>query len=186
MRKLVLIPESKYLQLTEEVQSRNNASSILQAVRHPERQEMIKKYNLLQSILNDSTKPDEIKMSEYGDAFNDFSILRDRVKEDVTSQRTDAKPADAVASVPIVKGSRSTKKKSVQTRPPGIPRTPKRKDVVSTGDDDDDENDENEFVLTPQQLAMLKRKREAEMKKSTRLKSARKTRAIASIPWENR
>lgn len=81
MKKLILLPESKYLQLTEGSNSRGNAFNVLQAVQHPEQREMIKKYNLTHSILSDAGgKPRDVKMSEYRDAMNDFSVLRDQVK----------------------------------------------------------------------------------------------------------
>ena len=188
MRKLVLIPESKYLQLTEEVQTKNNGPSILQGIRHPERQEMLKKYNLTQSILNDPEKSSEIKISEYGDAFNDFSVLRDRIKgERVPAQRVDAKPADVATSAPTSRKSQKVKKKSIPSRPPGIPQTRKREEVVvSTGDESDDDEDRSELMLTPQQLATIKRRRRVETKKSSIRTSTRKPRAKVAIAWDNR
>lgn len=84
MKKFVLLPESKYRQLSECAQTRsvnNTASSILQAVQRPEQREMIKKYDLAQSVFNDASKPSDVKMSEYKEAMNDFSVLRDRVKD---------------------------------------------------------------------------------------------------------
>ena len=50
-----------------------------------------------------------------------------------------------------------------------FPQTPKRKDAFSTGEEDDGE-EESEFGLPPRQLAMVKRKREADAKKSARVK----------------
>ena len=51
MKKFVLIPQNKYLQLT------SNSGSIVQAIQQPEQREMIKKYNLATSVLNDSSTP---------------------------------------------------------------------------------------------------------------------------------
>ena len=70
MKKFVLIPQNKYLQLT------SNNGSIVQAIHQPEQREMIKKYNLATSVLNDSSTPASQQISEYKDAIHDFSVLR--------------------------------------------------------------------------------------------------------------
>ena len=72
MKKFVLIPQNKYLQLT------SNSGSIVQDIQQPEQREMIKKYNLATSFLNDSSTPISQQISEYKDAIHDFSILRDK------------------------------------------------------------------------------------------------------------
>ena len=73
MKKFVLIPQNKYLQLS------SNSGSIVQAVQQPEQEEMIKKYNLATSALDDSSTPLSQQISEYKDAIHDFSILRNKM-----------------------------------------------------------------------------------------------------------
>ena len=98
----------------------------------------------------------------------------------------DAKPADVAASAPTPRKSQKVEKKSIPSRPPGIPQTRKREEVVSTGDESDDDEDRSELMLTPQQLATIKRRRRVETKKSSIRTSTRKPRAKVAIAWDNR
>ena len=108
MKKLVLIPESKYIQLSEHSETKNS-NSILQAVKRPEQQEMIKKYNLAQSIMND-TKPNDEKISEYNDTMGDFTVLRDRVKSmRVPKSIVDKATSDSVNMMPATLQSNAQK-----------------------------------------------------------------------------
>ena len=58
----------------------NNNRDVLQSIQQPEQREMLKRYRLAQNTLHEagSDHVDETKMSEYREAMNDFTHLRDR------------------------------------------------------------------------------------------------------------
>ena len=77
MKKMVLVPEAQFRQMQ---QSTLKNSSLLSAVGRPVHQEMVKKFNFAQQILNDPTRPSDAKISEYTDAMSEFATLRNKVK----------------------------------------------------------------------------------------------------------
>ena len=86
MNKFVLLPEAKHRQAMEAVNAStaltaaNNNRDVLQSIEQPEQREMLKRYRLARNTLHDSGTDhvDEAKMSEYREAINEFSRLRDR------------------------------------------------------------------------------------------------------------
>jgi len=77
MKKFVLVPEAGFRQYENETANRD---PILQAVQRPEQREMVKKDNVAQKIIHDVNKPDDLKMGEYNENMQDFSLLKDRLK----------------------------------------------------------------------------------------------------------
>ena len=78
MKKFVLVPESKYKQTLNTVEHRNR--DVLQSITHPEQREMLKRYQVAQSILHDPQRPTDEKMDEYREAMQEFAMLRDRLR----------------------------------------------------------------------------------------------------------
>ena len=79
MKKMVLVPEAQFRQMQQST-LKNSNSSLLSAVGRPVHQEMVKKFNFAQQILNDPTRPSDAKISEYTDAMSEFATLRNKVK----------------------------------------------------------------------------------------------------------
>ena len=71
MKKFMLLPESKYVQLMNNVSEPNN-KNILQAIKQPVQQEMIRKYDMAQNMLRNISKTNEIQMDEYKTTMKDF------------------------------------------------------------------------------------------------------------------
>ena len=85
MKKMVLVPEVQFRQMQQNTlknssSSSSNNSSLLGAIDRPVQQEMVKKFNFAQQILNDPTKPSDGKISEYTDAMSEFATLRNKIK----------------------------------------------------------------------------------------------------------
>ena len=78
MKKFVLVPEAKHKQTLNTVEQRNR--DVLQSINHPEQREMLKRYQVAQSILHDPQRSTDEKMNEYRDAMQEFAILRDRLR----------------------------------------------------------------------------------------------------------
>ena len=90
MKKFVLVPESKYKQTLNTVEHRNR--DVLQSITHPEQREMLKRYQVAQSILHDPQRPTDEKMDEYREAMQEFAMLRDRMRSTLPPpQQPDAK-----------------------------------------------------------------------------------------------
>ena len=53
----------------------------MQAINHPEQGEMVRSYNVAQSLLRDNTnKPDDERMREYNEKMQDFYMYKDKIK----------------------------------------------------------------------------------------------------------
>ena len=78
MKKFVLVPEAKHKQTLNTVEQRNR--DVLQSINHPEQREMLKRYQVAQSILHDPQRSTDEKMNEYRDAMQEFAMLRDRLR----------------------------------------------------------------------------------------------------------
>ena len=65
----VLVPKSTYQQ-----KMKMDTTDILQSIKHPEQREMIRRYRIAQNMLQDSN----VNMNEYDEAFQDFSVLKNR------------------------------------------------------------------------------------------------------------
>ena len=80
MKKLVLVPEARFRALSDS-EGTKNSSTIMQAINHPEQHEMVRSYNVAQSLLRDNTnKPDDERMREYNEKMQDFYMYKDKIK----------------------------------------------------------------------------------------------------------
>ena len=81
MKKFVLVPEAKHRQaMTESASVASVNRDVLQSIQQPEQREMLRRYHLAQNVLEDARRSphDDAKMTEYREAMQDFSLLRDR------------------------------------------------------------------------------------------------------------
>ena len=100
MKKFMLLPESKYVQLMNNVSETDN-KNILQAIKEPVQQEMIRKYDMAQNMLSNIAKPNELQMDEYKAAMKDFTTLRDQSRYDAVPRVMEDKvTANAIQSMP--------------------------------------------------------------------------------------
>ena len=83
MKKLVLVPEPRFRALVES-EMKNTSAGVIDAVINPEREEMVKKFQMGQEILNDDSKTDELKMKSYDNVMQSFVTQRDKVKAKLT------------------------------------------------------------------------------------------------------
>ena len=65
----VLVPKSTYLQ-----KMKIDTADVLQSIKYPEQREMIRRYKIAQNMLKGSN----VNMNEYDEAFQDFSVLKNR------------------------------------------------------------------------------------------------------------
>ena len=80
MKKLVLVPEARFRALSDSEVTKNS-SAIMQAINQPEQREMVRSYNVAQSLLRDNTnKPDDERMREYNEKMQDFYMYKDKIK----------------------------------------------------------------------------------------------------------
>ena len=98
MKKIVLVPHAKFMQM-KECETRNRSSSVMESVQRPEQQLMIKKFNMAQQALEDPSKTKEEQVSMYNDSMNEFSILRDRIKQVPSVQKKSNIVSEDVVSV---------------------------------------------------------------------------------------
>ena len=67
MKKLVLVPEARFRALSDG-EATKNSSAIMQAINQPEQLEMVRSYNVAQSLLRDDTnKSNDERMREYNE-----------------------------------------------------------------------------------------------------------------------
>ena len=80
MENLVLVPEREFREFND-WKSRRGASDggILQAIRNPEKRQMVQKWNAAQEIFNDSNKPYELRKAEYDEKMGDFHSLKNKI-----------------------------------------------------------------------------------------------------------
>ena len=65
----VLVPKSTYLK-----KMKIDTADVLQSIKYPEQREMIRRYKIAQNMLQGSN----VNMNEYDEAFQDFSVLKNR------------------------------------------------------------------------------------------------------------
>ena len=86
----------------KECETRNRSSSVMESVQRPEQQLMIKKFNMAQQALEDPSKTKEEQVSMYNDSMNEFSILRDRIKQVPSVQKkSNIVSEDVVSAMPV-------------------------------------------------------------------------------------
>ena len=79
MKKLVLVPESRFRALVES-ETKSTSGDVIDAVINPEREEMVKKFRMGEAILRDDNQSDDVKMTNYNNAMQSFVTQRDKVK----------------------------------------------------------------------------------------------------------
>ena len=79
MEKLVLVPQSEFGEFKNWKASSSSSTDILQAIRKPEEREMIKKFNLAQSIINDSNEPYVSRKRKYDEKMQDFRTIKNKI-----------------------------------------------------------------------------------------------------------
>ena len=105
MKKLVLVPEARFRALSDSEVTKNS-SAIMQAINQPEQREMVRSYNVAQSLLRDNTnKPDDERMREYNEKMQDFYMYKDKIKgARITASRQPAEKSEddraAISAMP--------------------------------------------------------------------------------------
>ena len=118
MKKLVLVPEPRFRALVES-ESKNSSAGMMEALINPEREEMVKKFHIGQTILNDPAKEDDVKMMEYDNAMQGFATQRDKVK-----MKSAPKPPPVVPDESDVK--KTLHEKTINSLPTNLQPTAKK------------------------------------------------------------
>ena len=84
MNKFRLVPEAQFQQWRNSA----NKSSILQTVKHPEENELVKKYNIAQRALHDTDLPQELQLAKFNESMHEFNALKDKLTGNVRSIQT--------------------------------------------------------------------------------------------------
>ena len=110
-RKMILVPEAEFRRLKQSELNVTSASTILEDVKHPNEQEMVKTYMGMEKMLQDPSKPDQQQVAEHVERMNAFGVLKNRVigtrdfKRDVMSKEpnvdTDTVIAETVELMPV-------------------------------------------------------------------------------------
>lgn len=93
MKKMRLVPEAKFRQMTES-EAAKSSTVLLQAINQPEQREMIKKYNQAQNIQNDESKSTDVKRVVYNEMMQDYFTMKDKVKGVRYQERNNSKVVD--------------------------------------------------------------------------------------------
>ena len=75
MDNVVLVPEREFSELKNWKSSRG----VVQAVRNPEKREMVKKFHAAQDLFNDSSRPYELRKEQYDETMRDFHTLKNKI-----------------------------------------------------------------------------------------------------------
>ena len=79
MDNVVLVPEREFSEFKNWKSSHGVGGGIVQAVRHPEQREMVKKFHAAQEIFNDSSRPYELRKAQYDETMRDFHALKNKI-----------------------------------------------------------------------------------------------------------
>lgn len=99
--KMVLLPSSHFQRLQnfeQDQQQRTSKRDIIDAVKRPEEQELVKVYTRMENVLADGTKSEHEKAAEHAEALNELGVLRDRVFNRRDALLSTLKPSAATSS----------------------------------------------------------------------------------------
>ena len=99
MNKFRLVPEAQFQQWRNSV----NKSSILQSVKRPEENELVKKYNIAQRALHDTDLPQELQLAKFNESMHEFNALKDKLTGGVRPIQT--QPTTTTTTVKAVESN---------------------------------------------------------------------------------
>ena len=74
MNKFRLVREEQFQQWQNA-----NKSSIMQSIKYPEQNEMVKQYNIAQNVLTDADLPEELQLAKFKEKMHEFHALKDKL-----------------------------------------------------------------------------------------------------------
>ena len=110
MNKFRLVPEAQFQQWQNA-----NKSSIVQSIKYPEQNEMVKQYNIAQNALNDADLPEELQLAKFKEKMHEFNVLKDKLTPSRAYGRS-------IQTQPAVKNSNTVETNVVDALPATLQR----------------------------------------------------------------
>ena len=111
MNKFRLVPETQFQQW----QNASNKSSIVQSIKYPEQNEMIKQYNIAQNVLKDADLPEELQLAKFKESMHEFNALKNKLTPSSTYGKS-------IQTQPAVKNNNAVESNLVDALPTSLQR----------------------------------------------------------------